>query len=336
MIRDGRHLGDKSFFPQNARADAAGDVLGGVPRAALPAGPVAGADRGRTRTSTPRTSPRPDRARRAPGADRHPAGRASAAPGSRWRNATRGRRSRSGARSRGTQEARLAAMREALGLPDFGAAHRVLRRQPHPGRGDGRLLRGLRPVRGCARANTGATTCRDPAGRRLCGDARRARPALREGGAGRGSGAGPDPDRRRQGPGARARGVLAELGFADVDLVGVAKGAERKPGLEQLILPGRRPGARGSTRTTPACTSSSRFATRRTGSRSPDTGSAARRRASPRRSRVDRRDRCEAPAASCSSGFGGLKGRGRRERRGPPQVEGISRTLAERIYRELH
>ena len=36
-----------------------------------------------------------------------------------------------------------------------------------------------------------------------------------------------------------ARDVFADIGLADVSIVGIAKGEERKPGLEQLLLPGR-------------------------------------------------------------------------------------------------
>ena len=78
-----------------------------------------------------------------------------------------------------------------------------------------------------------------------------------------------------------AVGVMQDLGLADIRMVGVAKGEERKPGLEQLFVAGEE-GARGSPRTTRRCTSSSRSATRPTASPSPATARGAERRAWPR------------------------------------------------------
>ena len=57
-----------------------------------------------------------------------------------------------------------------------------------------------------------------------------------------------------KGSSASRRGVLAELGLNDVALVGVAKGEERKPGLEQLMV-GRTATRRSRLAPTiPACT----------------------------------------------------------------------------------
>ena len=58
--------------------------------------------------------------------------------------------------------------------------------------------------------------------------------------AGEGKMPGPDPDRRRPGPAERgARRRWPDLGLHDIAVVGVAKGEERKPGLEQLVRRGR-------------------------------------------------------------------------------------------------
>ena len=50
------------------------------------------------------------------------------------------------------QEVRLVRLARGPGPAGHGAAHRVLRHQPHPGRGDGRLLRRLRRWRPCSKS----------------------------------------------------------------------------------------------------------------------------------------------------------------------------------------
>ena len=62
-----------------------------------------------------------------------------------------------------------------------------------------------------------------------------------------------------------ARAVLADLGLHQVCVVGVAKGPERKPGMEELIIESEARSLQLAP-SHPACTSSRRSATRRTAS----------------------------------------------------------------------
>jgi excinuclease ABC subunit C len=333
MIRNGRYLGDKSFFPQHAEDRTAGDVIGaflaqhylqGAPPALIVTDEDADTDDLAAALTEHagrqvQIATRPHTERRA------------------WlemaeRNAAQALAQR--AREQGTQEARLAAMRDALGLPPsvqriecFDVSHT-----------QGELTVAscvvydqyrMRPSEYRHYNITGIQPGDDYAAMRDVLHRRYEKVA-------RGEGVVPDLVLIDGGKGQVhvARAVLAELGFADVDLVGVAKGPERKPGLEELLLAdGDRalrldPDHPGLHLIQAIRDEAHRFAI---------TGHRQRRAKKRVTSTLESIDGIGAKRRrQLLERFGGLKGVVAASVEDLAQVEGISRTLAERIYRELH
>ena len=333
MIRGGRHLGDKNFFPRNADDSDPQQVLEAfVPQHylehAVPSQIVLGAklDAG------PLKRLLSERAGRKVSIHANPGGTRRVWLEMATRNAQFGAAQALG--SQATQETRLAALQQALDLPEnaqriecFDVSHTlgeatvascVVYDKSAMQKGEYRHynIAGIEPG-----DDYGAM--REVLTRRyrkiVAGEGKVPDLVLIDGG---------------KGQLAVASGVFAELGLNDVALVAVAKGPERRPGQEQLIAAGGgQPLALGADH--PALhliqqirDEAHRFAiqghrARRGKARSGSTLEKISGIGAKRRQRLLAR-------------FGGLRGLLAASIDELAQVEGISRTLAEKIHRELH
>ncbi len=333
MIRGGRHLGDKNFFPRNADEYDSGQVIEAFVQQhylqhGVPSQIVAGAQL----ETRPLEELLSERAGRKVRIHANPVGERKAWLDMAQRNAELGAGQALGLQA--TQESRRAALQQALDLPE--TAQRVECFDVSHTMGEAAVascvvydkstlqkseyrhynITGIEPG-----DDYGAM--RDVLTRRyrkvVAGEGRVPDLVLIDGGKGQLS---------------VAMEVFAELGMSDVVLVAVAKGEERRPGQEQLLLAGRsEPLILGPEH--PALhlvqqirDEAHRFAiqghrARRGKARNSSTLEKIPGIGSKRRQRLLAR-------------FGGLRGLLAASADDLAQVEGISRALAEKIYHELH
>lgn len=333
MIRGGRHLGDRCLFPQNAQGDDAPEVLLAFVTQhyldrPVPAVLVVGAEIDGDELGAVLSEHSGHRVH----VVTRPLGERRAWMDMAVENARQALRQRLSEQS--TQETRLIALRDGLGLPDsvqrvecFDISHTggeatvascVVYDKREMRRGEYR------------RFNIENITPGD--------DYAAMKQALerRYGKVASGEGVAPDLLLIDGGKGqiGIAAAVLAELGLIDVSLIGVAKGPERKPGLEELWVTGREqpvmlaadnPGLHliQSIRD-----EAHRFAI---------TGHRARRGKKRITSSLEGIPGIGAKRRKqLLARFGGLRGVLGASVEDIAQVEGISRTLAEKIYKELH
>ena len=343
MVRGGRHLGDRSFFPQNAAGSDASTVL----EAFLTQHYAAQAIPGRVIADQLETPPEMEAmlagiAARPVKVVSRPVGESRSWLDMARRNAALALGQRLSAQA--TQEVRIAALQEFLGAESpvgriecFDISHTM----------------GEAPIASCVvydrgamqnseyrRYNVRGVEPGDDYGAMRFALDKRYRKLADTGtqGAQRGAGEGKTPDLILIDGGLgqlnAARAVMADLGLHALRMIGVAKGVERKPGMEQLFVAGEE-GPRSLPPDHPALhliqqvrDEAHRFAI---------TGHRARRGKARTASRLE-----EISAVGprrrqkLLEHFGGLQGVLAASVEDLARVEGISRTLAERIYQELH
>ncbi|WP_281916109.1 excinuclease ABC subunit UvrC [Caldimonas thermodepolymerans] len=333
MVRNGRYLGDKSFFPQHAEGHSPAEVASAFLAQHYAQSPVPPLVIVQEETETEELEALlSELAGHAVQLVNRPTAERRAWLDMAQRNAAHALAQR--LREQGTQEQRLAALREALELPE--TLRRIECFDISHTQGEATVAAcvvydqlGMRPTEYRRYNITGIAPGDDYAAMRSVLSRRYEKVT-------RGEGVVPDLILIDGGRGQvnAAREVLEDLGLGDVALIGVAKGPERKPGLEELILADGKhslqlpPDHPGLHLIQQVRDEAHRFAitghrarrakARVTSSLEGIAGVGAKR----RRQLLER--------------FGGLKGVLAASVEDLAQVKGISRTLAERIYRELH